>query len=76
MMYTKWSAGVVGTMGFMFRLGRVLNAMNFFVCGSVYTSTETLNLNPERRPKPSTFRPNESLHLSESCLSLNEMPYA
>jgi len=27
------SVGVVGTMGFMFRLGRVLNAMNFFVCG-------------------------------------------
>ena len=27
------SVGVVGTMVFMFRLGKVLNAMNFFVCG-------------------------------------------
>ena len=27
------SVGVVGTMGYMFRLGKVQDAMNFFVCG-------------------------------------------
>jgi len=27
------SVGVVGTMAYMFRWGRVINAMNFFVCG-------------------------------------------
>jgi hypothetical protein len=27
------SVGVVGTMAYFFRWGRVINAMNFFVCG-------------------------------------------